>query len=301
MVLEVLRCKCLDWTGQLIEKGFFPTVPNAYTAISFDLLEQYNCIATSGSLSKQGFASGMEEFHRGKLGRESYRYSEVFRNCIPFWLRTRLKRDEVVNNALNKFLDGKETISIDTTARAIESGASIDADGDSSMQELDIESAQVRNAITPDGLDSGDSGSSNAPKHIRKPFRFGINNFPTLCPCCFHRTENDEGSPACCSLDGNMQQSRYGHVAPDNFDRYDEWTFIHAPEHEREEIEKLKLPAGEAVCDHNFTAGNGNPKPTTLRMFDETGLLLMVCRFVSQQPHLNYYLANLDVFVTAQT
>lgn len=101
-------CGCSDWTGRLIILGYFPVVPNAHTAISLDVLELFQSISTHGSFSKQGFARGLEEFHRFKRRREGCSYTELFRSAVAFWIRTRLARDDYTHNAVNAFFRRKE-------------------------------------------------------------------------------------------------------------------------------------------------------------------------------------------------
>lgn len=153
-----------------------------------------------------------------------------------------MRRDEVVNNKLNDFLERRDH------ERA----------------------AEKRLDTMPDAENVGTAVVSN-------PFRFGTTRLPNLCPCCFHRFPKDKGTKAIMAIDGNFAQFRWGHVGKGNTDMYDDMFFLHPPPDTVKFLNKLQIPTDPTVCDHNFKASS-NFKPRTMEMFDETGLLLVVCR-----------------------
>ncbi|RPA81576.1 hypothetical protein BJ508DRAFT_306408 [Ascobolus immersus RN42] len=161
--ITVSSCECDAWLGQLICAGYFPTVPKAYTAVSLDLLEWFQSLSTNGSHSKQGFANALEEYHRYKRRRDGCSYVEMFRNCIQFWLRTRLSRDDYLHSVINGFFDRKAT----------------------------------------------ERQRTDAPNVVR----LSTASPQTLCPACFYRTSPTDKTKAVLSIDGNMQHSRFAHVA----------------------------------------------------------------------------------------
>lgn len=217
-------CECDAWLGQLISAGYFPTVPKAYTAVSLDLLEWFQSLSTNGSHSKQGFANALEEYHRYKRRRDGCSYVELFRNCIQFWLRTRLARDDYLHSVINGFFDRK----------------------------------------------ASERPRPDAPNVIR----LSTASPQTLCPACFYRTSPTDKTKACLSIDGNMQHSRFAHVAKTTPLYLDPKMFFVVPF--GQQVRHIsKEDKDETVCSHNFKA---SAKPHTLRFYDETGLLLVVCR-----------------------
>lgn len=229
-LLEVSVCNCPEWSGQLISAGYFPTVPNAHTAIALEVLELFHALSTHGSFSKQGFARALESFHRTIRWRNSCSYTELFRNCVQFWLRVRLARDDYIHNILNGYFREKEA----------EPGRELNG---------------------------------------RAPIVLGTGNMQSQCPACCYRTSATDASPMTFAIDGNLQHSRNAHVAPRSEPYLDSRLFFNLPVESRIDQEpsmQTKLEADD-ICKHNFKAC---AKPRTMKFYDETGLLLVVCRYL---------------------
>ncbi|RPA72508.1 hypothetical protein BJ508DRAFT_314699 [Ascobolus immersus RN42] len=116
--------RCNSYIGIIIAGGYFPTSINEpRTAISFEVLDFFQKLSSNGAFSKQGFAKSLHEFHRDSLRikpkfmRQSY--EEPFRKAIPFWLRTKRKRDDIVNERLNSFImDNQDFIAAGDSLRS---------------------------------------------------------------------------------------------------------------------------------------------------------------------------------------
>lgn len=237
------RCSCDHWAGRLIAHGYFPVGPgDVLTAVSFDLLDMFQCFSTNGAFSKEGYAKGLEEFHFLRLRQEPRNYIEHFRLCIPFWLRTRRKRDSLVHNALNTWIER-------------------------------IEQTQEATQIENEDEGVADTDPTTAPG---RPIRFKTGSLVDLCPACFYRLSDrpEDSSPTIIAADGNFQQNRLKHVGYKNLDWYETLMFIHMSKKERSSVDN-SLPEASGDCSHHFKAST---KPYTMRHYDETGLISLVCR-----------------------
>lgn len=123
----------------------------------------------------------------------------------------------------------------------------------------------------------GDKIKDQGPDLSGKPIRLKTDSLVNQCPCCFYRISDSDKSPAIIAIDGNMQQNRLNHVANTNFASSDTPLFIEVPDNMRETLDGSLPDNGSSLCSHNFRA---SAKPQTLKCFDETGLLLVVCRYV---------------------
>ena len=108
-----------------------------------------------------------------------------------------------------------------------------------------------------------------------------------LCPLCFHREQHD--NRLCIgSIDGNFQHRRMKRAAMDSFDEIETPMFTYS----RKAPTELPAPVPEKdtktnTCTHFFNALN--EKPPSMKGYDETGLLGMVCRHGSPLRYLNLY------------
>lgn len=246
------RCSCEHWAGRLIAQGYFPVGPgDVLTAVSFDVLDAFQCFSTNGAFSKEGFAKGLEEFHFLRLRQEPRNYIEHFRLCLPFWLRTRRKRDSLVNKSLNELIERLER----------------------GQEEVRIENEKDEGVA--------DTDSTTAPG---RPIRFKTGSLVDLCPACFYRLSDrpEDSSPTIVCADGNFQQNRLKHVGYKNLDEYETDLFLHMTKEERASVDN-SLPQPTGDCSHHFKAST---KPYTMRHYDETGLISLVCRYNDPVLHL---------------
>lgn len=267
--------------------GLFPTKPDPRTAVSLDVLEMFHCFSTTGTggFSKQGFALGLKNFHRFKLRKEPLsRYEELFRSCIPFYLRVRRARDESIQNALNQYwrsqweqervTNGTEDPISISTSTAITQPSTLQATAGSVLPATGIDTDAAHIANTPSLPDT------NATPHTEPPFVLRTGAFHTICPACFYRTSPADTQPVVIAIDGNFQHSRWGHVGQNSVDiGSDTPLFYHVPSemqvHTNDEKDAKDGHVAGTICEHNFKATS---KPRTMELKDETGLLMVVCR-----------------------
>lgn len=239
------KCGCLDWMSILIMSGYFPTsTKHPETAISLEILNFISFVSTNGSFSKQGFAKGLEEFHRYMLVQKVRSYLDAFRTCIPFFYRTRKVKDDFVRSILAK--------------RAKE------------KYDLDKDGMEV---------DSEDGTSITVPP---KPLSFKLGSLEEQCPSCFYRPYLDN-SPVIVCIDGNFQHRRLKNVAKTSFHQYERQMFVDVPAEMVATVNTAPPIKEESLCANHFTATS---KPQSMKCYDETGLLAMVCRYVHLPDHL---------------
>lgn len=239
------KCSCLHWTCRLIPKGLFPTKANPRVAISLDTLELFQSISTHGAFAKSGFAHGLKDFHRTKLRHSPLsRYDEIFRVAVPFYIRAKRARDNFLNKRLNYVFRTRAGLGLGLFAP---------------------NNDEATNPTAP---------PQTAPTSTPRPIELGT--LMAQCPCCFYRSDPLDKSPVIISIDGNMQHSRYAHVAKNNYWQfYEEKLFFKVDRELRERVD-ISLPnVAGTICEHNFKA---TAKPTTMTFKDETGLLMIVCR-----------------------
>lgn len=255
--------------ARLILAGFFPSKSNPYnllTAVSFDVLDLFQAISSHGAHSKSGLANGLKDFHRRKLRKEVYsRYDELFRSVVPRYLRMKRLRDDffydqMSNRALRLAVRDQQTTGDHQATHSLPDVAANDHNqGPESRAEAPT--------------------AAHTAKEPTKPLLLQVGSLVSQCPACFHRTSPDDKDPVIISLDGNMQQSRYSHVAKTNLFQYDQKLFFNVPFADREKVDESlpdRIVAG-TICEHNFKA---TAKPKTMTFKDETGLLMIVCRCV---------------------
>ncbi|RPA82327.1 hypothetical protein BJ508DRAFT_325598 [Ascobolus immersus RN42] len=272
------RCKCPDWFATLVLQGYFPTrALNPATAISIPLLQFMFFQATRGSFSKDGFALALEDLHQQLLLPERKpSYSASFRLCFPFYHRARKCRDDYIRALLAQ--EAKEKYNALRADR--------------------LEDVQSARASQADMLDvvNADRSSRVEVEVIPKPLDFRQGSFAELCPCCFYRPDPNDASPVITCLDGNFQHRRYKNAAKNDAQfRYASDMFFDPPMSMMNQVNFVP-PKEETLCSSNFRATAA--KPTSMKRYDETGLLAMVCRHDAPLRLMNLHAGERLLWVT---
>lgn len=106
-----------------------------------------------------------------------------------------------------------------------------------------------------------------------------------LCPACFERNDGDFERLAMISIDGNFQHRRLRRAAPDSFHEAVTPMFGLGTKTGRDVV--CDKSEGVDGCSHFFVAAA--EKPRTMKEYDETGLLGVVCRHGHPLRYQNMY------------
>lgn len=125
--------------------------------------------------------------------------------------------------------------------------------------------------------DEGNTPTTRRPAKPPKALKFEVGSLEEQCPSCFYRPQEDDKSHVVVCMDGNFQHRRFKHAAKTATHHYEKNIFVDVPP-DMVSVINTTPPKEETLCASNFRATAA--KPQSMKMYDETGLFAMVCRYV---------------------